>query len=379
MVEGCSYSFKEVKTVCCDSNFCNQIDSILTDITSIDNFTIIKKNPQTELWKGKYQNDNVAIKCYMPGASSSWERELKIYKSASSRNNNILRYIGADISRYYYCIVFDYYDNQSLYDFLRCPKNSMFGLSLNQIYMIAYTASKGLSYLHSNIFGADPKPTICHRDIKSKNILIKSICGNLNATINLTPIPRNKYQSDHCINYTKDSNLNKSNNNDKTYCSINCCISDLGLAITDDEDYSSIKLKVGTHRYMSPEILSETLDRLNFESFKMSDVYSFALVLWEIISCYNPFYPNPPFKLNCFHELPYHEFVSQNPSLDDMKTIVVDKNLRPSLQFNWYKSEKILPFLEIIKESWSSNPKSRLSAIRIKLTLQKSCSGMSII
>ena len=40
--------------------------------------------------------------------------------------------------------------------------------------------------------------------------------------------------------------------------------------------------RVGTKRYMAPEILDETLDTKNFESFKRVDMYAFALVLWEI-------------------------------------------------------------------------------------------------
>ena len=38
----------------------------------------------------------------------------------------------------------------------------------------------------------------------------------------------------------------------------------------------------GTKRYMAPEVLDESLNRSHFEAYKMADVYSFALVLWEI-------------------------------------------------------------------------------------------------
>ena len=40
--------------------------------------------------------------------------------------------------------------------------------------------------------------------------------------------------------------------------------------------------RVGTRRYMAPELLSETLEPSSFESYKSSDIYSFSLVLWEI-------------------------------------------------------------------------------------------------
>lgn len=41
--------------------------------------------------------------------------------------------------------------------------------------------------------------------------------------------------------------------------------------------------KVGTRRYMAPEVLNETINFSCFESFKMADMYSFGLVLWEIV------------------------------------------------------------------------------------------------
>lgn len=41
--------------------------------------------------------------------------------------------------------------------------------------------------------------------------------------------------------------------------------------------------RVGTRRYMAPEVLDESLDTSRFEAYIMADMYSFALVLWEIV------------------------------------------------------------------------------------------------
>lgn len=40
--------------------------------------------------------------------------------------------------------------------------------------------------------------------------------------------------------------------------------------------------RVGTVRYMAPEVLDNTLNKNHFESFKRVDVYAFGLVLWEL-------------------------------------------------------------------------------------------------
>jgi bone morphogenetic protein receptor type-1B len=38
---------------------------------------------------------------------------------------------------------------------------------------MAHSVAAGLSHLHAEIFGTRGKPAIAHRDIKSKNILVK--------------------------------------------------------------------------------------------------------------------------------------------------------------------------------------------------------------
>ena len=108
--------------------------------------------------------------------------------------------------------------------------------------LICHSAVAGLVHLHTEILGSRGKPAIAHRDIKSKNILVKR---------------------------------------DGT-----CCIGDLGLAVTHTVEDDRLDLgcnnKVGTKRYMSPELLDETLNPEFFDSFKCVDVYAFSLVLWEV-------------------------------------------------------------------------------------------------
>ena len=125
---------------------------------------------------------------------------------------------------------------------------------------MALTAAQGVSHLHTEIFGTKGKPAMAHRDIKTKNILVKR---------------------------------------DGT-----CAIADFGLAVRFDSETNEIDIapntRVGTRRYMAPEVakilkifptrvininvqvLDETLNKSNIESFKAADMYAFGLVLWEI-------------------------------------------------------------------------------------------------
>ena len=86
------------------------------------------------------------------------------------------------------------------------------------------------------------KLSIAHRDLKSKNILVK----------------RNGQ----------------------------CAIADLGLAVRHDSATDTVDIapnnRIGTKRYMAPEVLDETINMSHFDSFKRADVYSMGLVLWEV-------------------------------------------------------------------------------------------------
>ena len=64
-----------------------------------------------------------------------------------------------------------------------------------------------------------------------------------------------------------------------------CCIADLSLAVKDDCNLSS-QLRgrpLTDARYTAPEFLETyEVESVDFASLKRADMYSFALVLWEI-------------------------------------------------------------------------------------------------
>merc|ERR1712113_1025342 len=88
------------------------------------------------------------------------------------RHENILGFIAADIrgtsGTTSMLLITDYHNRGSLYDFLKFNE-----LSEEQMLKLAHSAASGLSHLHLEIHGARGKPAIVHRDIKSRNILVK--------------------------------------------------------------------------------------------------------------------------------------------------------------------------------------------------------------
>lgn len=69
-------------------------------------------------------------------------------------------------------------------------------------------------------------------------------------------------------------------------CNGTCAIADLGLAVRYDSASNTVDIppnpRVGTKRYLAPEVLDETINMNHFDSFKRADIYAFGLVLWEL-------------------------------------------------------------------------------------------------
>ena len=142
------------------------------------------------------------------------------------------------VSREYWLLT-EYRPVGSLHDFLK--HNT---ISWPQMVSLISSFFEGLAFLHSEKSSIHKSFAIAHRDLKSKNILVK-----------------------------KDLK--------------SCCIGDFGLALKlqnkNKLNSAEIRSKVGTKRYMSPELIEGAI-AFTKETFLRIDVYASALVLWEIIS-----------------------------------------------------------------------------------------------
>ncbi|MEQ2182634.1 hypothetical protein GOODEAATRI_024341, partial [Goodea atripinnis] len=191
----------------------------------------IGKGRYGEVWLGRWRGEKVAVKVFFTREEASWFRETEIYQTVLMRHENILGrfsdltlqslnqktfldtasitaalmvlgprkpkpwrvsdgklmkcgptcepflphsagFIAADIKGSgaftQLFLITDYHENGSLYDYLKV--NTLDGAALLRL---AYTAACGLCHLHTEIYGTQGKPAIAHRDLKSKNILVK--------------------------------------------------------------------------------------------------------------------------------------------------------------------------------------------------------------
>jgi activin receptor type-1 len=126
-----------------------------------------------EVWRAVWHGENVAVKIFFSRDEESWKRETEIYSTVLLRHENILGYIGSDMTSRNSCtqlwLITHYYPLGSLYDHLNRT-----ALTHHQMMTICMSISAGLVHLHTEIFGKQGKPAIAHRDLKSKNILVKA-------------------------------------------------------------------------------------------------------------------------------------------------------------------------------------------------------------
>jgi len=170
-----------------------------------------------KVWRGVRHGENVAVKIYYSRDEAAWARETEVYSQLlPSRHDNILGYIGSDMTSGASCtqlwLVTQYHPLGSLFDHLNRLPHPLIHL---QMLKICLSIANGLLYLHTEIHGTRRKPPMAHRNLKSKNILVKS-----------------------------DGS---------------CVIADFALAVTQDRlTTEKVDLRQGTKRYMSPEILEQT-------------------------------------------------------------------------------------------------------------------------
>ncbi|XP_045040189.2 anti-Muellerian hormone type-2 receptor [Desmodus rotundus] len=215
---------------------------------------VIREGGHAVVWAGQLQGELVAIKAFPVRAVAQFRAERALYELPGLRHDHIVRFITASKGGPgpLHCgplLVLELHPRGSLCHYLT-QNTSDWGSSLR----MALSLAQGLAFLHEERWqDGQYKPGIAHRDLSSQNVLIR-----------------------------EDGS---------------CAIGDLGLALvlpgltqpstwapTQPQGPAAI-MEAGTQRYMSPELLDKTLDLQDWgTALRRADVYSLALLLWEILS-----------------------------------------------------------------------------------------------
>ncbi|CAD8170875.1 unnamed protein product [Paramecium octaurelia] len=257
--------------------------------------TLIGTGSSCTVYKGYWKGGEVAIKKMK--IKSLNENHLKEFRREISalvtiqRHSNLVQLLGISQKEDELHIVTEYCAGGTLFDLLHKKKHLEINWQLRV--KMAIQIADGMLHLHKL------NPPLIHRDLKSLNILLEQ---------------------------TYDSNR------------INIKIADFGLARVQADNGEQMTGVLGTFHWMAPEVFQNVPYTLK------ADVYSYAIVLWEI----------------CCRETPYKQFSTNPPAI--MKLVTVD-NGRPDLSLI---QTGCPPFLkELMIKCWDKDPLKRPSFLEV--------------
>lgn len=251
-----------------------------------------------EVFQGTFKGEPVAIKVLKTNNTDSeveeFKKEFSVLVSFSSPY--IIRFKGACLADRL-CMVMEFCPHGSLYDLLRSPD---FVMTWELFFRFAIETTAGLAVLHK------AKPGILHRDMKTLNLLV-----------------------------------------DKDYHAKLC---DFGLSrFNTGSNLATLSKCRGTYAYIAPEVY-------NCETFTTkSDVYSVAMILWELT--YR--------MINGKYLRPFQEF--KHIQFDFQVLIQACKmKLRPTLP-----PETPPPLEQLVKKCWHEDRDSRLESWELIVALKQ--------
>ncbi|XP_047972284.1 serine/threonine/tyrosine-protein kinase HT1-like [Salvia hispanica] len=233
----------------------------------------------SRIYRGVYKQRDVAIKL-ISQPQEDGDLAAFLEKQFTSevallfrlRHPNIISFIAACKKPPVFCIITEYYPGGSLRKYLH--QQGPHSLPHDLVLRLALDIAHGMQYLHAR--------GILHRDLKSENLLL---------------------DEDMCVK-----------------------VADFGISCLETQ-CGSAKGFTGTYRWMAPEMIKEK------HHTKKVDVYSFGIVMWELLTALIPFDDMTP---------------------EQAAFAVCQKNARPPLP-----STCPAAFSRLIRRCWSSNPDKR--------------------
>ncbi|XP_075161443.1 kinase protein wishful thinking [Haematobia irritans] len=304
-----------------------------SNLRNVDNLNLVcmlDSGKYGTVMKGLLHDQEVAVKIFPEAHQQYFINERNIYSLPLMDCPALLTYFGYDErhtmeGKVEYHLVMSLAPLGCLQDWL-IPNTMNFDVFCGMVKSI----TRGLSHLHTELRrGEEHKPCIAHRDLNTRNILVKA---------------------------------------DRT-----CCIADFGFALKvfgpryeykgeiAEAETRSIN-EVGTLRYMAPELLEGAVNLRDCEtSLKQMDVYALGLVLWEVATRCSDFYPpgqpTPPYKA------PYELEVGSHPSFDQMQSLVVRHKARPLFPAGWGGGPAVKLIRDTCEDCWDHDAEARLTSL----------------
>ncbi|CAA0839583.1 Protein kinase superfamily protein [Striga hermonthica] len=257
---------------------------LLVDVNQLAVGPMISEGTYSIVYEGLYKSIPVAIKVIQSDMSADVSQELqeKFSREVSmlSRVNheNIVKFIGVSVDPTL-MIITELMNGSTLQKFLWSTRPNCLDLKLSMSF--ALQISQAMEYLHRN--------RIIHRDLKPSNLLL-----------------------------TEDKKKLK--------------LADFGLAREESDDEMSTE--AGTYRWMAPELFNVEPLCLGVKKHydHKVDVYSFSMVLWELIT------NQTPFKGSNNIMVAYAAAMNRRPSTDN-----IPPQIAPLLQSCWAENPQDRP------------------------------------
>ncbi|KAL0985668.1 hypothetical protein UPYG_G00160260 [Umbra pygmaea] len=296
------------------------------DLDNLKLLELIGRGRYGSVYKGSLDERPVAVKVFTYQNRQNFVNERAIYRVPLLEHENIARFIAGDErltadGRMEYLLLMEYYPHGSLCQYLSHQTGDWVSCC-----RLTHSVTRGLAYLHTEHLRGDIyKPAVSHRDLNSRNVLVRS---------------------------------------DGT-----CVISDFGLSMKltgnrlvrpGEEDNAAIS-EVGTIRYMAPEVLEGAVNLRDCESaLKQVDMYSLGLVYWETFMRCTDLFPGEAVPE---YQMAYQAEAGNHPSFEDMQVLVSREKQRPKFPEAWKENSLAVRSLkETMEDCWDQDAEARLTA-----------------